>query len=444
MISARSNLSIKKRDLPNQKTPAAAISSLYFAHKATVGDTGINLASLVNPSAEMPNHIQPTATQLNGANLLFSQNNLILTSSARGVLINKMSYTVASNSLIQFVGFTALAGEIFTGLITSALATGTRVVSSAVAPVTGTLAATQTDFPVGTPFRAGAFSTAQVGEVMVFLDGLQQYRNTGNSNVTLDGNYYEVDPGSGISSVIRFNTADPVNARAVTVIYTNAVSERPDGSQMAAIEAIQGQVNTMIPVLADASGQPQSYFRAAPTGQDMKAFGDKVLKLQELETTPGSGLPKLATTTVAGAVVVPNSHISVNTFNAQGSNAYSILFANLTSSAGTAITRVVNAASGDGFVINENGIYAMTLGIGSSSSGYVGISKNGDTTQFIYSIPAANALIIGHVLSGTLPNPMSVTVPLIAGDVIRAHTGTALPASNNAMARFHIVQLVKQ
>ena len=278
MISAKSTTSIRKKDLVGQKTPAVAISSLYFAHKALLGDTGFNLLNMTNPSAEMPTHVQPSNTQLNAANLLFSQNNLILISSVNGALINKRHYSVVSNTQINFLTFTAVAGEIFTGLITSALATGTRVVSSAVAPVTGTLAATQTDFPVGTPFRAGAFSTAQVGEVMVFLDGLQQYRNTGNSNVTLDGNYYEVDPGSGISSVIRFNTADPVNARAVTVIYTNAVSERPDGSQMAAIEAIQGQVNTMIPVLADASGQPQSYFRVAPTNQDLTQFGGLVYR----------------------------------------------------------------------------------------------------------------------------------------------------------------------
>lgn len=139
----------------------------------------------------------------------------------------------------------------------------------------------------------------------------------------------------------------------------------------------------------------------------------------------------------------PNSSISVDTYNAAGSNAYSVLFANLTSSRGDAITRVVSAASGDGFVINENGVYAMSLSIGSSSAGYVGISKNGDTTVFIYSIPTANALIIGHVQTSTLPNPLSVTVPLAAGDIIRAHTGTALPAANNPMARFHITQLVR-
>ena len=139
----------------------------------------------------------------------------------------------------------------------------------------------------------------------------------------------------------------------------------------------------------------------------------------------------------------PNSSISVDTYNSAGSNAYSILFANLTSARGTAITRVVSAASGDGFVINENGVYAMALAIASSAGGYVGISKNGDTTVLIYNIPTADALIIGHVATSTLPNPMSVTVPLAAGDIIRVHTGTALPAANNAMARFHITQLVR-
>jgi hypothetical protein len=127
-------------------------------------------------------------------------------------------------------------------------------------------------------FRAGAFPGAQVGEVLVFLDGVQQYRNTGNSSTTLDGNYYEVDPGSGYSNTIRFNSADLVNSRSVTVIYTNAVAERPDGSMMAQIESAQGQVNKLIEVVSDVSGLPESTFRVAPTNQDLKTFGDQVLR----------------------------------------------------------------------------------------------------------------------------------------------------------------------
>ena len=278
MISAKSTLSIKKKDLLNQKTPVVGFQPLYFAHRAALNDTGLNLALLTTPSSEMPSFVQPSIAQLLGANLLFFNKNLVLTSSARGILINKMDYEVVSNTQINFIGFTALANEVFTGVLSDAVSTGVRVVSTAVAPITGTLAANVTDFPVGTTFKAGAFSSSQVGEVVVFLDGLQQYRNTGNSSTTLDANYYEVDPGNGYSNLIRFNSADSVNDRSVTVIYTNAVAERPDGSMMSQIEAIQGQANKLIEVVSDVSGLPESTFRVAPTNQDLKTFGDQVLR----------------------------------------------------------------------------------------------------------------------------------------------------------------------
>lgn len=277
MLSAKSSLSIKKSDLQNQKTTASGFRPLYFHHKATAGETGVNLLSLTSAS-EMASVPNPTQAELVSASLLFYKKNLSLISSVRGFLIQGLSYEVASSSQINFIGFTALANEIFTGVIQNAQMAGTRVVGSGITPVTGTLLANSTDFPVGTPFKAGKNANSKVGAVAVYLDGVLQNRNTGNLASPADGNYYEYDPGSGDSSLIKFNSSTGSD-RKVTVIYLDGMAERPDGSMMASIESIQGQVNAMIPVLADASGQPQSYFRVAPTQQDLKTFGDTVTKL---------------------------------------------------------------------------------------------------------------------------------------------------------------------
>jgi len=451
MISAKSTLSIKKKDLLNQKTPVVGFQPLYFAHRAALNDTGLNLALLTTPSSEMPSFVQPSIAQLLGANLLFFNKNLVLTSSARGILINKMDYEVVSNTQINFIGFTALANEVFTGVLSDAVSTGVRVVSTAVAPITGTLAANVTDFPVGTTFKAGAFSSSQVGEVVVFLDGLQQYRNTGNSSTTLDANYYEVDPGNGYSNLIRFNSADSVNDRSVTVIYTNAVAERPDGSMMSQIEAIQGQANKLIEVVSDVSGLPESTFRVAPTNQDLKTFGDKVITLQNLETTPGSGLPKLATTSVTGAVFKPNGESYVSsgrTGQPYGSTNTRIrCFLTNQTTTGTAISYTSDTTLGDRWTINEDGIYSITYTDRSNTAANAvfGVSKNGSVSNDI------DAQVAGFMLVATTTPTTGVVIgisciaKLSAGDIIRAHVdnGSKPDSTGNDVVGFRITQLFR-
>jgi hypothetical protein len=54
------------------------------------------------------------------------------------------------------------------------------------------------------------------------------------------------------------------------------VAERPDGSMMAAIERVQGQVDQMIPTLAAVAGVDETEFQAAPNSVDLKQFGDMV------------------------------------------------------------------------------------------------------------------------------------------------------------------------
>lgn len=302
MINGTGSLSLRKQDLENQKIPAIGFVKTYFAHKASAGQTGINLSALSTPSEMTANgFVNPTASQLAAAQLLFFQNNLKLVSSFRGVLQLDLSYTVATSTQINFVGFTALDGEIFTGTIDYNAMTGIKVVDATAQPATGVLAAAGTTFSLGQSFQTNKYSTAQVGACLVYLDGVLQFRNTGNSSSTLDGNYYEVDNGSGSFSTITFNVADPVNARNVIVVPNGLLSERPDGSMMAVIETVQGEMNNMAAYVAALAGQSTTtVLGAAPSNVDLTSFGNRVVGL-EAAGSPGN--PRLVTSSASGAVL---------------------------------------------------------------------------------------------------------------------------------------------
>ena len=243
-LTGTSSLSLRKSDLTSDKSAGAYIK-VQFAHKASGSETGINLTSLTTPSAEMPGFVQPSQAQLAAGQILFNQKNLVLTSSLRGVLVPYMSYVVASSTQINFTDSfgTALPGEIFVGTIDGTSRDGVNLPATSQIVVTGTLAANTTDFNVGTPFVTNANPSTQLGAVLVYLDGQLMLRNTSNATagVSADGNYQEVDSGSGYSSVIRFNQVDILNNRIVMVVSNGTMVEQPSGSIKATVETLAGQ-----------------------------------------------------------------------------------------------------------------------------------------------------------------------------------------------------------
>jgi hypothetical protein len=287
MLSGSGTISLKKADLENQKIQSLGYVKLVAATKATAGDTSINLSSLSLPSELSSNGFSnPPTAQLQAANLLFYKNNLTVISSVRGLLQPYHSYRVSSSTLITFIGFTALANEIFTIQIDYTSSTGLKVVDARPIVATGTVAINTTDFNVGTPFKINQYTNAQVGGVLVFVDGVLQARNTGNSSTVLDGNYYEVDAGGGLGTIIRLNTTDPVNVRNVMVTSNGLLSERPDGSMMAVIENTQGQLNNMATYVAALAGQSvNTVLGASPSNVDLKNFGDRVFNLEQTRAT---------------------------------------------------------------------------------------------------------------------------------------------------------------
>lgn len=276
-ITGKGSLSIRKEDVREQKNLTVGFKKLTFAHKATLGDTGINLGALVVPT-EMSGvgFTNPTAAELLAAQLLFYRKNLTLVSSIKGPLMDYLSYDISTASRISFNGFTAEDGEIFIGTIDYNARNGYPLVDAAPLVSTGTLAVSVTDYNVGQMFEVNKYPSQQVGAVSVFRNGLQQFRNTNNSSVTLDGNYYEVNNGSGSGQIIRFNTAPVGDADSILVVSNGLLAYNPDGSALQQIEALAGKIDVMIPTLADLAGVPQTNFQAAPSNVDLKSFGDTV------------------------------------------------------------------------------------------------------------------------------------------------------------------------
>ncbi|CAB5221418.1 Intramolecular chaperone auto-processing domain containing protein [uncultured Caudovirales phage] len=286
MLTGGTALSYRKQDLTNQKHPAVGFSKLAFSHKAVLGDLGISLLSLTLPPELAVNGLSnPSGSELLNTNLLLYKNNITLVSSVRGVLQHGVSYLIPSSSQINFLNFTASDGEVFTGIVDYVASNGVRVVDGQAITASGVLGGDSRDFSVGTPFTVGKYLNAQVGSVLVFLDGILQKRNTGNSATVLDGSYYELDLGNGLGSVIRFNSASGTS-RNVLVVSNGLLCDRPDGSLVASIEKLQGQINNMASYVATlAATSSTAVLGTTPTYLDLKTFGDRVISLESSDMT---------------------------------------------------------------------------------------------------------------------------------------------------------------
>jgi hypothetical protein len=251
-------------------------------HKATEAQTLIQLSALTTPTeATVNGFVQPSVSDLLKTNIYEFKENVELRSSIRGPLEQFLAYVITGPSTIKLL-FEAEENEIFTGLIDLSARTGQTLVDAEPLVSTGSLLAGETDFNVGTPFKVGMFPNAQHGAVMVYLDNQLVYRNSGNNppGDGVDGEYYEVHAGGGLGTIIRFNTPDLVNDRNVSIVSIGSLVERPNGSLVALVEALQGQIDAIVPTVAELAGVDETDFQATPNNVDLKAFGDRVLLLE--------------------------------------------------------------------------------------------------------------------------------------------------------------------
>jgi hypothetical protein len=273
----------KKKDVAESRLPAVGFKKIRFMHQATEGQNLIQLTALTAPSVATANgFVQPNVSDLVKTDLYLFKENVELESSIRGKLTQFLAYVINGPSTIKLL-FDAEENEIITGVIDLSARTGSTLVDAEPLVSTGSLLAGETDFNVGIPFRIGMFPSAQHGAVMVFLDNQLVYRNSGNNppGPGVDGEYQEIHAGGGLGVLIRFNSPDLVNDRNVTVISIGSLVERPNGSLVALVEALQGQIDSIVPTVAELAGVDETDFQATPNQVDLKAFGDLVLSLKQ-------------------------------------------------------------------------------------------------------------------------------------------------------------------
>jgi len=287
MTLAKNNISYKNKSVRESRIPSLGQKNLMFAHETIGGENFIDFTSINTPTPWTDaGFINPTASEIGEANLYTFRENLFVSSTLRPHIL-PTEYRV-TNVGITFLNFVAQPEEIFVFQVSDISTVGTILADSRPIFHKDTLILGNTTFFVGDTWVVGKYPQA----VMVFENGVLLNRNTDNSSVTLDGDYYEVPSGgSGLSNTIEFNVSSGSN-RIITVASTIAYVEKPQLSQIQSLEALAGQVDRMIPDLATLASEPQSKYQSAPNNIDLLNFNNdvyKVISATGLVVGPGFG-----------------------------------------------------------------------------------------------------------------------------------------------------------
>lgn len=116
-----------------------------------------------------------------------------------------------------------------------------------------------------------------------------------------------------------------------------------------------------------------------------------------------------------------------------------LYFANPDLKIGSAISYVSNSTSGDKFIIEESGIYHISL-YTDTGSGTIGISKNlslSDLTLALTALSSSKVVAIGYDSTGQVLE-LSWSGYLSKGEVLYVHTGGSWSQNNNAYNSFNI------
>lgn len=188
--------------------------------------------------------------------------------------------------------------------------------------------------------------------------------------------------------------------------------EKPQASQLAEIERLQGQLDAIVTTVADLAGVPETDFRAAPNNVDLKVFGDRVLALESRTTK-----------------LEHYQSIKLNTQNGFGSGTSTRIprFTNLEYDRGNAglITYTDDAVNGAFFTINTKCKVTVTLFVNFSTSRPMGISLNANTTVDILSTMSPTLRMAYQDTPGAnLSGLVCVTFDAFPNDIVRPHFDT--------------------
>lgn len=279
----KGTLSYRKIDTKQDKSLALGVKKLVFAHQFSgSGITDVDLLSLTTPpDLTTLGFTNPNLADTADANLLLNRESIRVVSSLKGVLMDYISYDVISNTKIRLKNGAESTNntEILFIHVEPANYNGAISVDGVAIVSTGTVAVGLTDFVVGEPFEVNKYSSQQIGDVMVFRDGVLQMRCVGNL-LAGDGNYIEVLPAAGLlSNTIRFKDPVILNPANVVVVSNGLRVERPTAAVLSKFETLAGQLDVVIEDLAAATGNPTTRYQAAPNNVDLMMFGELVKSL---------------------------------------------------------------------------------------------------------------------------------------------------------------------
>jgi hypothetical protein len=277
---AKTSISLSKKDLAKSRISPVGFRNVVFYHKATAAQSTINLMALTLPSAEMPTVVQATTEELGSARLIVNKKNLKLTSSMKGDLIQGLDYIVADSTTILLIGpyetIGAEVDEIFVGVIVQAPVSDLVVASSKNVVRSYTLPVGQNTLNLAHEFKVNEFSSENIGIIKLFVNGVLALRNTGNSSISLDKDYYEVDSGNGFGSTVYFNVAPIGTVHEIVVDF--GVQAITDFNAIGMIESLSGSVKKIADDLAVVAGTTVGdYLNANPSDVERRGFGDQVL-----------------------------------------------------------------------------------------------------------------------------------------------------------------------
>lgn len=289
-VVGKNSKSLTKQAVTESKLIQQGVSNLRMFHKATKGDTSINLGALSLPSELVSFAGNPSPSVVLSSLTSQQTNNIRVFSSINQELMQNLSWIISGSSINFQNGYTADENEIFEIRIDNRIVNGNTLVDARQLGATGTLAAGQTIFNVGEAYEVGKNIGAQIGAIMVFKDGMLQHRKVGNV-ASGEGNYIEVPTALNgqYGNTIQFDQAEDIDTN-IQVVSVGLLGEKPSVSQIQTIESLAGRIDKLVPTVAQLAGVPETDFQGAPSNVDLKSFGDTVLsqgtRITTLENTP--------------------------------------------------------------------------------------------------------------------------------------------------------------
>jgi hypothetical protein len=295
-------LSKSFKKLPAQDSrKSLGLTSIAFCHEfSSAGETLLDFTNLVPSQEWLESGRSNASTQdILNANLRFYKNNIVLSSSSKG-LIQPSQYHVMGTGIL-FKTFTSEIGEVFEVQVVGSTSLGSLLVAANSYKKEGILSAGNTEFAIGLGVKIFP------EQIIVFKNGFAVKRNTDNSALVQDGDYYLLDPSStGMSSVVKFNNSELTNSNII-VMSIGSFAERPTLSLLSEIETLASQLDNIIPTVANLAGVPESNYRSAANYADLYAFGQDIVNLKNSSKTKWQKKIVSANTSTSGLLIIFNN-----------------------------------------------------------------------------------------------------------------------------------------